>query len=203
MQRQNFLDACRWEPFKNTGSSTIPAFGLVVIKTASVVTRGRGRLQCDQPGTTFYRQFAVNGPTSVSAGKNGVCTRSSPCLCAYDSGTPAIGEGWGLKPSQSTASKGFPGLTIEGIFDSTNKIALVSLESPITHMIGKTTGAITGGTSSTTSYRIYSGAPFNGSDAGFTTVTAAYSKVDIDSGLWIRITYLNGYPVLEPLECNA
>ncbi len=47
---------------------------------------------------------------------------------AYDSGTPANGEGWGPKPSQDTISTFYPETCrIIGIYDSTNKIALATL----------------------------------------------------------------------------
>ncbi|HUS40748.1 MAG TPA: hypothetical protein VMX74_14950 [Pirellulales bacterium] len=202
MPRLGLFESLVWEPYTNNSSETVPAWGMIVITSAAVVTRSRLRHQCDRPGTTFYRDFAVNGPYAVLAGEKGDCTRTSPCPALYLSGTPALGETWGLKPAQFQLQKDFPGCIIDGIIRGEDTLAQVRL-LPITQLIGKTTGAITGGTSSTTSYRIYSGVPFAGSDAGFTTVDAAYSKVNIDSGLWIKITYLNGYPVLEQLECNA
>ncbi len=70
-------------------------------------------------------------------------------MIAYDSGSPALGEGWGPKPGQWTLSKGFPCTTIvDGIWDATDKILQGSF-GLIDTLLGKASGSITARSSTT------------------------------------------------------
>jgi hypothetical protein len=119
---------------------------------------------------------------------------------AYDSGTPAKFEGWGVKPSQFTLSKGYPSLvSVHRIENTTSKWLLGTL-APITCCLVKTTGSVTA-SSATTSYKIYSGTLGSEADAGFTTVPSALSRTAIATTKWGKITRINNGWELEPLEC--
>ena len=199
-----YQDKFRWDGIKNDSGETCPAFGILVITGTEM--RGnefkRPVLIGNKPSTTFYREFVVNGPTPIPAGGYGRCTRGpGACSVKYDTGTPANGEGWGPKPGQWTASKGFPGITCEGIKDAARYILLGTL-APIGTLLGKTTSAITGGTSTTTAYQIWVGTSGSESNGGWTTVPGAISRVDIGSGKFVKLTFVNNGWIMEPLECG-
>lgn len=192
-----------WWPFRNDYTGTVPSYGVVAITGVVEVTATSSTIYTgDRPGTTFRQLYGVNSSVEVAEGEYGMLTLTGPCYIAYDSGTPAAGEGWGPKPGQFTLSKGFPGGTIvSGIQDSTNKLLLGTL-APITVLLGKTTGAITGGTASS-AYGIWCGVLDSEADSGFTTVPSSLSRVDIDSGKFVKLTWHNNGWLMEPLECNA
>lgn len=190
-----------WWPFRNDYAGTVPSYGVVAITGVVAVTDTSSTIYtANRPSTTFYQLYGVNSSVEVAEGEYGMLTLSGPCYIAYDSGTPAAGEGWGPKPGQFTLSKGFPsGTVVSGIQDSTNKWLLGTL-APITCCLVKTTGAVTA-SSATTSYKIYSGTLGSEADAGFTTVPSALSRTAIATTKWGKITFINNGWELEPLEC--
>lgn len=189
-----------WNPFKNNFAGTIPSNSVIALTGSAQITGIEAlELTGDQPSTTFTRRYAITGGPDATQSQGGLCSQSGWLLAKYDTGTPAQGESWGPKPGQFTLSKGFPGFCIEGIVDSTNKIALVTLE-PISCLKGKTTGAITALTS-TTSYRFYCGTLGSESDMGFTTTPSAVSRVAISSGKWVLLTWVCDGWEMSPLEC--
>lgn len=166
-------------------------------------------LVVEKPSTTFRRVYLVNGFEPIPDGQKWFIPWQPLPRFAYDaswvSPPPAQGEAGGSKPDSWLLWKNYPAIcTVAGVRDAVNKILQGELHE-INTWVGKTTGPITGGTSSTTSYRFYTtaGGLFSGADAGFTTVPSAYSKVDIDSGLFVKITLLGNVALLEPLACNA
>ncbi len=202
MALRHWLDQFRIVSVKNTSGEDCPAYGLLAITGAEI--RGvRQILLGTKPSTTFYREYVVNGPTAIKAGKTGDCYfAAGPQWIKYDTGTPANGEGWGPKPGQWTASKGFPGITVEGVKSASRTLLLGTL-SPIDTLLGKTTSAITGGTSTTTAYQIWVGTSGSEANGGWTTVPGVISRVDIDSGKFVKLTFVNNGWIMEPLECNA
>ena len=62
----------------------------------------------------------------------GQCITAGWCLVACDTGTPANGDTWGPTNGQWTATKGgTPGvITVDGLYDGGNKIAVASLGAP-------------------------------------------------------------------------
>lgn len=189
--------------FLNDSGETVPAYAIMAVVDAEIYTDFEA-LSIEKPGTTFRRRYVVNGPLTVAAGEIGTVQEGELVRVLYDSGTPAANEGWGPKPSQWSASKGFLGIVLaHGVVDSTNKVLSGLLNSWPTSLLVKTTGAVTGGTSGTTAYKIYTGTSGSEADSGFTTVPTAISRVDIDSGLWCKLTWINNGWIIEPLECNA
>lgn len=190
----------RWIPFTNSSTAAAPAFALLKV---TGITAATGTLTVTQASTEFSRVYAINGPDVAAAnGGSGLCTLDSPCLCAYDSGTPAVGEGWGPKPGQWTLSKGFPGGTVIGIHDSANSVASVMLETPIVNFLGKTTAATTAN-AATTSYNVMAGGTLGSeTNAGFNPVPSALSLTTIGSSKWVKLTFLANGVRMEPLECG-
>ena len=81
--RQDGSDSIQWFPFRNDYSGTVPAKSIMRItgKTSFSSALGGGIddqaiLTCDQPNTTFYRQYAVNGPQDGLTGEYGQCALS-------------------------------------------------------------------------------------------------------------------------------
>jgi hypothetical protein len=106
------LDRVRWLPaINNSGSLTIPAFGLVKLVSVS----DEGVLTVDRPDADGQDVY-VNGPFAVAAGGHGMVTRDWPAYALYDAGdgTPAPGETWGAGASSYKLRKDKGGLTIQG-----------------------------------------------------------------------------------------
>lgn len=186
----------KWIECTNAAGETIPAYSVVALDTGST-TDGRLHMAAKKPSTTFYRAYGFTcSVDSSSPGKVGVILETG--LVKYDSGTPAYGEGWGVKPGQYTVSKGYPGFICLGIADATNKIMLAQF-APLMTLLGKSTGSISAGSSS--AYKIYAGTPGSESDAGFTSVPTAYFRTAIASGKWFKLTWINNGWEGEPLTC--
>lgn len=139
----------QWFPFRNDYSGTIPGRSIMRITGATTFSSLNGGgvddqpiLTCDQPNTTFYRQYAVCEANDVATGEYGLCALSGLLEVAYDTGTPAQDEGWGPKPSQFTLSKQYPSAaSILAVTDSTNKYALCNF-GPINTVIGELSGTL-------------------------------------------------------------
>lgn len=201
-----YLENFRWESFRNNSGEVVPAYSIIPITGMEMIggDRKRPRLICGKASTTFYRQWVITGPGAVPIGKPGKCTRGpGPIWAKHGSGTPANGEGWGPAVGSFTLTKGAMGIfTTTGQIRSSDSIALGTLVS-VTSLLAKSTSAITGGSGGTTAYKIYTGTLGTEADSGFTTVPTAISRVDIDSGLWCKLTWINNGWIIEPLECNA
>jgi hypothetical protein len=176
-------------PFTNVSGETIPAFAAMAI-TGLVHENGIAFLQCDKPGTTFVREYAVNNMFDVPAGLRGTCFRAGDLRVLYDAAAPAAGEGWGPKPGQWSLSRGYPGFSIQGVVDSQHRIAKTFYE-PIAQVLVKTTGAVAPG-ATTADYRVYAGTFGSEEDAGFTTVPTARNRtgqsLDADEWAWLAWT---------------
>lgn len=120
-------DCCCWLPFRNDSGEEVPANGVMAV-TGIAVVNGTKYLTIEKPGSTFYRQYAVNGPKKIADEGYGHCALTD-CLqwaLYYESdGTPAIGEGWGPKPSSWFLHKHWPGYRIVGGETGTNPKARV------------------------------------------------------------------------------
>lgn len=168
-------------PFINDSESTAPRGAVLGVTASLKISLNEDAVfsvvyRCTQANTTFRNHWGVNVGGPVAAGECGLCTFEGPVNIAYDSGTPAFGEGWGPKPGQWTLSKGYPATTlVDGIVDSTNKLLLGTL-APITQLFIKATTTITAGAvSSGNQYDILAGTLGSETDAGFTTVPNFYN----------------------------
>lgn len=198
-------------PFYNNSGSTCPAYGVMGLTGIALGTGMPFYFTAEQPGTTFRRYFIVNGPESVAASATGVGyivngSQNRVCIAAYDSGSPASGEEWGVKPSQFTLSKGYPGcFTVLGILDSTNKWMLGYLH-PINILIGELSGTLSRLGSATVKIH-ESSTPGSESiiNASY-TVTARdclmkSGATAIASGKKVVVQFINGVPYVTEAEC--
>lgn len=199
MQSFKFSDGMRVVTVKNASAETCPPYGLLAI--TGVAKRGsRPVLVGDKPSTTFYREYVVNGPTAIPAGKHGECyITAGPQVIKYYSGTPLNGEGWGPKPGQWEAYKGFPGITVEGIKSSTRTILLGTLGEART-LLCLTTGTI-GPAATSSGFTVQSGDPSSNANSGFAPPTV-HLGMTIDSGKLFIAHWLNNCWVGMPWECN-
>lgn len=166
--------------FRNDDAATLPGMSIACISGAEFKDNEL-ILILEKPGTTFRNFCAITEPVDCAASGYGRCAIGGIVPVKYDSGTPAFDEGWGFKPSQWTISKGFFGCCrVMKLLDSTEKIAAVALTSQLTAFLGKVQASIaSGATTSTTAssgYKIFTGTTGSETDAGFTTVPAAYNR---------------------------
>src|SRR5215213_4800398 len=109
-------------PFKNNFAGTIKPYEVFAAAGIYTTWGGPAAILADRPGTTFRRTYYVNGDSEVPQGQCGLAQMGPAVTVAYDTGTPAIGEGWGPKPSQFTLSKNYPHIaTVLGIVDASKK----------------------------------------------------------------------------------
>lgn len=127
----------------NAENEEMPQYGIGRVTAISEVA-GEKVVNLEKPSTTFSRSYLVNSGGDVAYQKTGISKNRPIVKVLYDSGTPAVGETYGPKPGQFTISKGYPGFTILGVVDSTNKIALARVE-PYDTIIGKLTGSLVDG----------------------------------------------------------
>jgi len=124
--------------FKNVGSQTVPAFGVMQI-VGCVVEDGVTFVTCTQPGTTLGTDYAINGPVRVDAGDKGMCHRTGMVRALYEGDSPAHGEGWGVRAGSWLLAKGYPTcVTAEGPQDA-NQGVLFGRLSPISKVLAETT----------------------------------------------------------------
>lgn len=186
-----------WRHGYNASGVEIPPHSCVAIAGGSTLD-GLFHANMYRPSTEFFKSYGFTGSQAIPAHETGGY-HLEHWLATYDSGTPAAEEGWGPRPGQFTLSKGYPGVVINSLRDSTNRIVEVAHCFPLTVLLGKTTGSVTAN-SSTTSWAIYAGTLGSESTTSF-SVPSAYSRIAIASGKWIKATWINNGWHLEPLEC--
>jgi hypothetical protein len=123
---------------------------------------------------------------------------------AYDSGTPALDEGWGPKPDQWKLFKGFPATATPLIdLDSTNHIMLATW-GPITDFLCKFDADITArsGTtigSGTASLYYLSGSTLTDTTVNLTVYNISSTKAT--SGRYGSGAFKNGIPLVDVESC--
>ena len=129
---------------QNTSNENVPPFGIMAVADAFMVGN-EPITKIAKPSTTFTRLYLVNGPAPLYQNAVGPAQRGPIVKVAYDSGTPAAGDGWGPKAAQWTVTKNYPAaISIHGVADSTNKYAVGRL-GPINSVIGELHADISSG----------------------------------------------------------
>ncbi len=194
--------AIRWLPFKNNAGTDCPPFSCVQITGTTQLANTSVPMYVytgDKPSTTFCRIYGVSHSITTKAGKFGFLTFDSGVRVAYDSGTPAFGEGWGPKAAQWTLSKNYPETALViGIADSTNKY-LYSDWHAINAVIGKFGSDVAKGSSGT--FTVWTGA--GGSEAASSvTISNVYSPMGaVTASKFSTVHWVNGVPYVWTTEC--
>jgi hypothetical protein len=196
-------DGRRWQLWKNTDSTTCPAYGCLIgggiTNDANSHSNSRVLMNGAQPSTTFSHGFFINGDTAVPAGSVGLCsTTESPVEAALDTSGAANDQIWGPAPGSWNLKKGFPGCRIIATTASSTQALVVQeticqLLVKVTATGGLANGSATG-TSASSNYKIYTGGTAGSeSDSGYTTVPAAWNRCGyvIQLGAWCRLAKLN------------
>lgn len=202
MGRGGVLDGHHVAPlatFLNDTGETIPPYGIFWVEDdPDVDDQIFPIVTAKKPSTTFAPCLYVNGENEVEDGSLGQYQLGSEIYLAYDSGTPAVNDGYGAKPSQFTASINYPCQFIsKGVIDATNKIMLARNLFAIQSLIGKPASDIAAGASGT--FNIYSGT--SGSEAIISSMTvtvrakgpamaaADFGTAGIINGQWYGFPY--------------
>jgi hypothetical protein len=184
-----------WYPFKNVGSQTVPAFGVMRVTSSTESVTGDKHsviLKCQRPDTTFSRIYAVNGPEDIAVDGFGLC-RLPPfdnVEVLYDTAdSPAFGEGWGPQPSSFKLKKNYPqtAIIIGELSDLEGAKTVLCSWGAIIDFQGKADGTIANAASGTISL-------WYGDFAGDTTVnlTIVNDGPDVASGDKMTGAFPNG-----------
>lgn len=180
----------------NGTNNEMPQYG--VGKVTSITTVGGEKVvTVEKPDTTFSRLYLVNSGDDLAYQAVGVSKNRPVVKVLYDTGTPAVGETYGPKPSQWTVSKGYPGFTILGIVDSTNRIALARYE-PIDHLVSKPGSTVSKGSSGSFTVWLYLSGSWSASSL---SITATALGADCTSGKYAKLEWISGQWISGPLEC--
>jgi hypothetical protein len=181
-----------WLPGYNNAGETIPAYSCVFIG-AKTAKNGVEHNALTKPSTTFTNVFGLTvGVDSESGDQVGYHVETG--FAAYDTGTPAVGETWGPKPSQFTLSKNYPGFRCLGIVDATAKIMLAE-RIDAQHLIGKRASNVSKGSDGEFTIWLKTGSSFTTWEASTFTLTAQalgaaytankYAKLELIAGAWV------------------
>lgn len=181
--------------FNTSSTDTIRGYGIMAV-TDATGSIAPDVLNVATPSTTFYRTYLVNGPVSIQPSGWGWAQKGPLVRVAYDSGTPANGEGWGPKPSQDTVAQFYPEICkIQGVYDSTAKIALAFFSPTLDSGFGKADGTIANASTGTIS--IWRGT-FTADISGW-DVTMTNEGPSVSSGDSVTWEYKNGKPCFTKL----
>lgn len=97
---------------RNDSGEEIPAYGVMRV-TGIVTEEDREYYKVDKPGTTFSREYLVNGPVAIGTAddeKYGTAQLGPRVQALFDDadGTPTAGDGYGPKPGQWSLAKNYP-----------------------------------------------------------------------------------------------
>lgn len=191
-------------PFKNAYAGAIAAYEVLAVE--DIVTPADGKLplvQVNRPSTTFRQMHLINNQWPVLQDGVGLAQLGPMVIAKYATGTPALGEGFGAKPSQFTLEKNYPTVcTCVGIYDSSNKYMLANWHPEILEVFGQTQGAIAKN-ATTGIVEVYSGAPGSGASIiSSMTITGVHNPwQDVADNKKVLLRWPNGVPTLVGLEC--
>ena len=190
--------------FWNDSGETVPAYGVMARTGIKDLGHGLVLPKIAKPSTGFCMRYLVNGDQPVPAASIGGCQAGDLVQALYDSGTPAMDEGWGPKSEQWTLTKNYPSTClVDGIFDADKKILLGKWRL-IDTLIGKLAGPLLQGNSATVN--VWAGA--GGSEAIVTSLTLSgrdwlmkSGATAIASGKKVLSQWVNGIWYITEAEC--
>lgn len=152
-----------WLDFKNTGSQSVPPFGVIEIAGATNPRSGLVLLSCQRPGSTLRNLYAVNGPMTVAASGFGRCT-FRPTFAKYTGSAPAAYSCWGPTVDSFELTVNRPGFFATGLA-LTSPTRMQVFPYPITQLIGKLDGDLDADNTATMS--VWASTPNTEADTSF------------------------------------
>ncbi len=205
-----------WMPFRSASSSlTIPAFAPLQVVGTTIQDGVKLILTCDQIGSSYHPGFnlniAFNGPISIAPGGYGICARGSDaCQTLWDTGTPAPGDIWGIKPGQFSLTKGGLGyFLVDGIVDTGTK-RMYGRWLGIQALVGQLYGdlpALSGSTPGSQTLNLYYNSGGSLTNSGWTTTIYNYAtgiikqKLNSGSNKFVQGKYIGGQLVADTDDC--
>jgi hypothetical protein len=189
--------------YRNDYAGDVTPYGIVAVKSIDVTNPGLPMAVTDRPSSTFRQINLVNNDWTIGEDKYGLAQLGPVVTFAYETGSPALGEGFGPKPSQFPAAENYPGiLTCIGIVDATEKWALGTWNPLIQEVFGQTQGAIAKNATNGT-VEVYSGAPGSGASIITSmTITGVHNPwEDVADNKKVLVRWVNGLPTLVGKEC--
>lgn len=183
--------------FYNADSAnSIPAYGIALLNGTNTDT-GTPMFKVKQPDVYGCQSnWLLNGGSVIpksSFGWGQAVFGMGPCgevgfKAAYDSndGTPAQGSMWGPQSGTYLLKKNSGGFQVQGIYDSTNHIAMV-VPAPMLSLIGKTNAAIGKGASGVVN--VWTGSTIGSESANGQTVTAYNRYANVAITKWVRCAW--------------
>jgi hypothetical protein len=123
-------------------------------------------------------------------------------MVAYEGGTPAVDEGWGVKPGSWKINKNYPvGFTCQG-YNNTDKSVTFAVQQPINSFMGKLNGSLSPGGSVAVS--VYAGiiaTDITDWDVTVQDVMMKSGATAIASGKKVLCQWYNGMFIFVQAEC--
>ncbi len=186
--------------FYNDQAEDIPAYAYMPVTGYDTTNK---ILKVGKPSTTFYQSYLINGARVVPYQTTGRAQDSLEQRLLYNTGTPAVGEGYGPTPGQWYATKNYPQASVcQGIHDSSAKIMLATL-GVIDRVIGKPNAAINKGATNGV-VNVYSGV--SGSETIITSmqISNVYNRGnDVGTGDFVEVHWVDGQPVIDGSLCAS
>lgn len=177
----------------NGTDNEMPQYGVGKV-TAITTVNGEKVVQVEKPDTTFSRLYLVNSGDDLAYQRVGT-SKNRPVVKLLCDAVPAVGDVFGPKPSQWTASKGYPGYTIIGHLG--DNIAIARQES-IDHLIGKPGSTVTKGSSGSFTIWLYISGAWSASSL---SITATALGAECASAKYAKLEWISGQWVAGPMEC--
>lgn len=135
------FDDLDWIPVKNSGSQTIPAFGVVMLDGIELV-EGKPTWKVKRPTDSLQHQYFINSFKPIPQGKFGLVT-AGPYFTLIDTSesSAAVETGWGPVKDQFYLKKYRPGFYCHGGYSTTPAKKAIFTAEPITTFQGKISGS--------------------------------------------------------------
>lgn len=186
--------------FRNNSGETVPFGSVMCISSTEAGSKTNStRYVITKPTTALERVLLVcQSSSGVADGSNGEASwLFDGGFVAYDTGSPAIGESWGPKPSQWTLTKWRYGFTVTGTTQTINGVACVAaIQQPVNIFKGKTDAAHNKGSTGTIS--VYDG---NGTDTTINVSSVGNDYANIATTKAVACSWIGGIWQLTSAEC--
>lgn len=177
----------------NGTNDEMPQYGVGKV-TAIATINGEKVVQVEKPDTTFSRLYLVNSGDDLAYQRVGT-SKNRPVVKLLCDAVPAVGDVFGAKSGQWTASKGYPGYTILGHLG--DNIAIARQES-IDHLIGKPGSTVTKGSSGSFTIWLYISGAWSASSL---SITATALGAECASAKYAKLEWISGQWLAGPMEC--